>query len=97
MKKILVVTLLMLFLFPTTALASSMMVLIDVTSPFAQVYMASIPTYVSGPWTFTVGSKKHRADTIDDNRAVPAYLKYYNREVHKAAFALPEYIRQMLD
>lgn len=35
MKKILVVTLLMLFLFPTTALASSMMVLIDVTSPFA--------------------------------------------------------------
>jgi len=34
-KKILVVTLLMLFLFPTTALASSMMVLIDVTSPFA--------------------------------------------------------------
>jgi spermidine synthase len=65
--------------------------------PIAQVYMACIPTYVSGPWTFTVGSKKHRADTIDDNRAVPAYLKYYNREVHKAAFALPEYIRQMLD
>jgi hypothetical protein len=34
-KRIFVVTLLMLFLFPVTALASSMMVLIDVTSPFA--------------------------------------------------------------
>lgn len=35
MKRIFVLTLLMLFLFPATALASSMMVLIDVTSPFA--------------------------------------------------------------
>jgi hypothetical protein len=34
-KRILLVTMLMLFLFPATALASSMMVLIDVTSPFA--------------------------------------------------------------
>lgn len=35
MKRIFVVAMLMLFLFPATALASSMMVLIDVTSPFA--------------------------------------------------------------
>ncbi|NLY08274.1 MAG: copper amine oxidase N-terminal domain-containing protein [Tissierellia bacterium] len=35
MKRIIVLTLLMLLLFPATALASSMMVLIDVTSPFA--------------------------------------------------------------
>jgi spermidine synthase len=65
--------------------------------PIAQVYTASIPTYVSGPWTFTVGSKKHRADIIADNRVVPASLKYYNKEIHQAAFALPEFIRQMLE
>lgn len=65
--------------------------------PITQVYLASIPTYVSGPWSFTVGSKKHLADNIAAGRKVPGPLKYYNREVHKAAFALPEFIRQMLD
>lgn len=65
--------------------------------PITQVYTASIPTYVSGPWTFTVGSKEYRADTIADNRVVPRSLKYYNKEIHQASFALPEFIRQMLD
>ncbi|NLP24039.1 MAG: spermidine synthase, partial [Syntrophomonadaceae bacterium] len=65
--------------------------------PITQVYTASIPTYVSGPWTFTVGSKKHRADNIADNKTVPSSLRYYNKEIHKAAFALPEFMRQMLE
>ncbi|HQA07886.1 MAG TPA: polyamine aminopropyltransferase [Syntrophomonadaceae bacterium] len=62
-----------------------------------QVYTATIPTYVSGPWSFTVGSKKHRADGIAEGRSIPGPMKYYNSSIHKAAFALPEYIRQMLE
>jgi len=65
--------------------------------PLVQVYMAFIPTYVSGPWTFTVGSKKYRADEIAENRSIPSPMKYYNRSIHKAAFALPEFILQMLE
>ena len=64
--------------------------------PITQVYTASIPTYVSGPWTFTVGSKEYRADSIADNKTIPNSLKYYNKEIHPASFALPEYMQQML-
>lgn len=65
--------------------------------PLVQVYLACIPTYVGGPWSFTVGSKKHRADIIAEGRSIPSPMKYYNQDIHKAAFALPEFIRQMIE
>lgn len=65
--------------------------------PLVQVYTAYIPTYVSGPWSFTVGSKKHRADSVAEGRSIPSPMKYYNRNIHKASFALPEFIQQMLE
>lgn len=65
--------------------------------PITRVYLASIPTYVSGPWTFTVGSKRYQPDKIGDDRVVPGGLKYYNKEVHQAAFALPQFINKMIE
>lgn len=64
--------------------------------PITRVYLASIPTYVAGPWTFTVGSKTCQPDEMVDDRIVPDELKYYNKEVHQAAFALPQFIRSMI-
>lgn len=62
----------------------------------AYVYTCTIPTYISGPWTFTVGTKQYDPRSIVTDKPVLTGLKYYNREVHQAAFALPEFIKNML-
>ncbi|MCK5077551.1 MAG: spermidine synthase, partial [Calditrichia bacterium] len=74
-----------------------------ISDVFANVYMyrASIPTYPSGDWYFTFASKnKISKKEIDDNRytkLVKDYkLKYYNRNIHKAAFCLPNFVLEML-
>ncbi|NLY29873.1 MAG: polyamine aminopropyltransferase [Firmicutes bacterium] len=64
--------------------------------PITKLYLAYIPSYSSGLWGFTIGAKKHDPAVI--NREKPQSLKtrYYNADVHKAAFALPEFVRQLV-
>ncbi len=62
----------------------------------AYVYLSAIPTYVSGPWSFTIGSKRFNPLILSSDREPLNGLKYYNDKVHEAAFALPQYISQML-
>ncbi|MFH1904022.1 MAG: polyamine aminopropyltransferase [bacterium] len=66
--------------------------------PIVKMYTASIPTYPSGYWSFSFGSKKY--DPIEDfnqKRAadIQAQLKYYNSEIHKASFALPNFAQKL--
>ncbi|MDD2586673.1 MAG: polyamine aminopropyltransferase [Syntrophomonadaceae bacterium] len=65
---------------------------------FAQtyVYLATVPTYVSGPWSFTIGSKKYSPLKIIDDRETINGLKYYNAGIHKGAFNLPQYVKELL-
>lgn len=65
-----------------------------------KVYQAHIPTYPSGHWLFGFASKK--LDPIKDHNketweSLNLNTKYYNSEIHKGAFALPEYVKDMLD
>lgn len=61
--------------------------------PVTKLYLASIPTYPSGLWSFTVGSKRYGPE----NPLVEDYeLKYYNPEVHRAAFKLPGLAKEIL-
>jgi spermidine synthase len=69
---------------------------IDSAFPRTQVYLACIPTYVSGPWSFTIGSKVYDPRQASGDRSTINDLKYYNDQVHAAAFALPGFIRDML-
>ncbi|WP_054695822.1 polyamine aminopropyltransferase [Syntrophomonas palmitatica] len=64
--------------------------------PLVKVYLADIPTYVSGPWSFTVGSKKHDPTEICAEAEKQYGLKYYNDNVHRGAFCLPSYIEAIL-
>lgn len=63
-------------------------------------YQASIPTYPSGQWLFGFAAKKYhpqkdfRQARYDEYRLL---LKYYNDGVHLAAFALPTFIRELLN
>lgn len=64
--------------------------------PAAYVYLATVPTYVSGPWSFMIGSKKYDPLDLTSDRQVLTGLKYYNEGIHHAAFVLPEYIADLL-
>lgn len=65
--------------------------------PVARAYLACIPTYVSGFWAFAVGSKKHRPEEVQPNRTPVKGLRYYSEGIHRAAFVLPPFIREMVD
>lgn len=63
--------------------------------PVVRVYGANIPTYPSGLWTFTMGSKKHDPIEVDENSIPELDTKYYSPRLHKAAFVLPRFVEEL--
>lgn len=70
--------------------------------PEVHMYLAHIPTYPTGTWSFTMGSKRlHPLRDYDvataAQRLAPfqGELQYYNPEIHVAAFALPNFVRKL--
>jgi len=68
--------------------------------PIIKVYQAHIPTYPSGHWLFGFASKKY--DPIKDLDAdawnkLDIKTKYYNTDLHVGSFALPNYVKDMLE
>ena len=68
--------------------------------PKCFVYQAHIPTYPSGHWLFGFASKIYEpvADLKDfewNNKDIQT--KYYNTELHKGCFALPNYVKKILE
>ncbi|HPE21312.1 MAG TPA: polyamine aminopropyltransferase [Candidatus Mcinerneyibacteriales bacterium] len=64
--------------------------------PAFSFYQAFIPTYPSGHWLFGFASKKRDPRVPEESPVFADILKYYNREVHTAAFALPNFVRDLL-
>ncbi|MFC4321857.1 spermidine synthase [Litchfieldia salsa] len=64
--------------------------------PITRLYIANIPTYPSGLWTFTIGSKKHDPLEISEERFHEIETKYYTKELHKAAFVLPKFVADLV-
>jgi spermidine synthase len=63
--------------------------------PITRLYIANIPTYPSGLWTFTIGSKKHDPLEVSEDRFFDIETKYYTKELHKAAFVLPKFVADL--
>jgi len=68
--------------------------------PVCRVYQAHIPTYPSGHWLFGFASKE--LDPIRDLdaaawNALGLKTRYYNTDLHTGAFALPNYVRELLE
>lgn len=63
--------------------------------PITRVYAANIPTYPSGLWTFTMGSKQYDPLTVDEQAIPDLDTKYYTPALHKAAFVLPRFVEQL--
>ncbi|ARK32805.1 spermidine synthase [Halalkalibacter krulwichiae] len=64
--------------------------------PITRLYTANIPTYPSGLWTFTIGSKKHDPLTVEKSRFHDIETKYYTKELHTACFALPKFVADLI-
>jgi spermidine synthase len=64
--------------------------------PITRLYTANIPTYPSGLWTFTIGSKKYDPLAVSDDRFHDIETKYYTKELHKACFVLPKFVADLL-
>jgi spermidine synthase len=65
--------------------------------PITRLYTANIPTYPSGLWTFTLGSKKHDPLKVDPAQIPAIETKYYTPELHRAAFALPKFVQDLTE
>lgn len=66
--------------------------------PISRVYQAHIPTYPSGHWLFGFASKEFDPLQFDAEawNKLGLKTKYYNTEIHKGSFALPNYVLEML-
>ena len=67
--------------------------------PVSRVYQAHIPTYPSGHWLFGFASKG--LDPLEDQQESRWELlriptRYYNSQLHRGAFYLPNYVKELL-
>ena len=66
-------------------------------------FLGHIPTYPSGMWSFSYCSKGdvHPLHNMDEERSAQFSnehkLKYYNEDIHRAAFALPNFAKTLLE
>jgi len=68
--------------------------------PVSMVYQTHIPTYPSGHWLFGFASKNlHPIYDLkaDEWKKFGMKTRYYNTELHKGCFALPNYVLDVLE
>jgi spermidine synthase len=63
--------------------------------PITRIYGCNIPTYPSGLWTFTVGSKLYDPLEVEETDIPLISTKYYSPRLHKAAFILPRFVEDL--
>ena len=66
--------------------------------PITRLYTLAVPTYPTGLWSFTLGSKKYDPlDAEPEARFAGMQTKYYTPHVHHAAFQLPRFVQQIVE
>jgi len=68
--------------------------------PISKVYQVHIPTYASGHWLFGFASKTFDpVSDLDADRwnSLGLVTRYYNTDIHKGAFAIPNYVKELLE
>lgn len=68
--------------------------------PIAKMYTCFMPIYPSTYWSFAFCSKKYDPiESFDQNRYDKLNLvtKYYNDQIHRASFALPQFVKEIIE
>jgi spermidine synthase len=66
---------------------------IEAIFPITRTYLAQIPLYPGGTHCFTIGSKKYDPLAVDTAQLPDLKTRYWNKELQKSAFALPNFIK----
>jgi spermidine synthase len=64
--------------------------------PMKYLYLASIPTYPSGLWSFTLASKVHDPLRVDPANIRQLNTRYYSSDLHYGAFKLPKFVADLI-
>ena len=64
--------------------------------PLTRLFLANIPTYPGGLWTFTMGSKKYDPCDTDTVRTPDFNTRYYSPDIHRTCFVLPPFVQELL-
>lgn len=73
--------------------------LLNKVFPIVKPYLGPIPTYPGGFWSWAFCSNDVKPlDYIDEKRAsiISNNAKIYNTDIHKACFALPNYVKELI-
>ncbi|MEW6546245.1 MAG: polyamine aminopropyltransferase [Bacillota bacterium] len=63
--------------------------------PIVKLYIYSNVTYPGGMWAFTTGSKRYDPAQPREGRCPTGPSRYWTPEVHRAAFVLPPFVREL--
>ncbi|MEW5954659.1 MAG: polyamine aminopropyltransferase [Bacillota bacterium] len=64
--------------------------------PVVRLFMAYIPTYPGGLWTFTMGSKNYDPVRADLEQVIDLNTRYYSPAVHRSSFVLPPFVEELV-
>lgn len=67
---------------------------IDSLFPHTKMYVAVVPTYPGGLWSFTLGSKQQL--NSDTSKHFPQNTSYFNKGILRSCFSLPQFMQQLL-
>lgn len=86
--------------FYQTKMQNKLMEILHDTFPIVSIYNFSNMTYPGGLWSFTFGSKKyHPLKDFNSEKVKESGMEfeYYNSEIHRGAFALPNFMIKRLE
>ncbi|WP_066634581.1 polyamine aminopropyltransferase [Desulfolucanica intricata] len=64
--------------------------------PITDLYLANVPTYPGGLWTFTIGSKKYDPRKVEIDKLPDLKTRFYSPAIHQSAFVLPPFVEDLL-
>lgn len=63
--------------------------------PVVRLYWGPVVTYPGGIWSYSLGSRGPDPRDFDPARTRGLETRYYSEETHRAAFALPPFLREL--
>jgi spermidine synthase len=61
------------------------------------LYIACVPTYPSGLWSFTMGSKEYDPHFTEVDDKINFNTKYFCADIYKTCFGLPRFIKDIIE
>jgi len=63
--------------------------------PITKLYLANIPLYYGGTFSFTIGSKKYDPLAVDTTKLPELHTRYHNSDIQKGCFLLPKFVQDI--